>query len=564
MEKQLEIFNLENNIIKIELNSWLYNAGILGLIRILSWPDEDKINDNIKIYENTIEFDRNLLDGFTDKFFEYAFKFHGKYDSIKSTIDEIKIAIEKNDFNVISKYVKNTSKEDQNTEKIAKSVIDIVKKKWSGKTYERFFTFNADIKNEVKDFNGLLFILRELLKILEDNREAFVEKEVQTFLSDFGGASFLNQVSVKENQKNKFKQDFENPIIKTSNLLDKKFNCIICDNKSKKDTIFNTGLISYLGLNKDSVNFVWKFNPKLPLCEICELIYFCVWAGYTRGFENKNFLFVNDDSSVENLINKNNLLRNLLKKNKKENILTEYFYELLLREEQQLSKFRLQNLHVIEINLSNSTFPKIYSFHISRPQAEYIKKNINFLREIANKRYKIKDTSVSIIHEFFNLFFERTLTYDYLAKLLKFYIQARGKESSNIGVYFNIYDLKIINILIFNYLTHVKQLKSINMETKQIWTIYHYGSELKQILKSKNAENKINGIAYRLLNAVRSNDQSTFMNLLLRLYIGYDRAVPGILTKALESTENFEAIGYSYINGLLGEPYNKDEKNNKE
>jgi hypothetical protein len=57
----------KNNTIKIELNNWVYNAGILGLIRILSWPHEELINENITIDENTVEFDRNLLEGFTDK-----------------------------------------------------------------------------------------------------------------------------------------------------------------------------------------------------------------------------------------------------------------------------------------------------------------------------------------------------------------------------------------------------------------------------------------------------------------------------------------------------------------
>jgi hypothetical protein len=67
MEKQLELFMPKNNTIKIELNNWVYNAGILGLIRILSWPHEELINENITIDENTVEFDRNLLEGFTDK-----------------------------------------------------------------------------------------------------------------------------------------------------------------------------------------------------------------------------------------------------------------------------------------------------------------------------------------------------------------------------------------------------------------------------------------------------------------------------------------------------------------
>src|SRR5690606_2531607 len=110
-----------------------------------------------------------------------------------------------------------------------------------------------------------------------------------------------------------------------------------------------------------------------------------------------------------------------------------------------------------------------------------------------------------------------------------------------------------ILVLINEYHVIVKQ-KPRNMESKFIWHIYHLGNDMRDLLIKLKAKNKINSIAYRLLNAVRSDDKSTFLNLLLRIYVSTDAPVPKSLVGTLENEEKFQIIGLSYINGLLGEP----------
>jgi CRISPR-associated protein Cst1 len=130
----------------------------------------------------------------------------------------------------------------------------------------------------------------------------------------------------------------------------------------------------------------------------------------------------------------------------------------------------------------------------------------------------------------------------------------QGKDETKNYIVTNYYPSNIqqIIVLISDYFKTVKQ-KQINMENKHIWRIYHLGNEMKNMLVQAQAENKITSYAYRLLNAVRADDRSTFLNVLLRLYIGYNKEVPKDLTNTLESKETFQIIGHSYINGLLGE-----------
>jgi len=552
VEKQSEN---QTDPIRVELGDWLYNAGIVGLLKILS-RHEDDILSEIKIYDTHIEFDRSVLDGLTDSFFEVAFEMHGKFDSIKFWLCEVKEDVN----NILkNKRIKFLGKKyrisDPNQKKLYKKIADEISKRWKGVAYTSLHKVK---KSEVKNAEDLKKLIEKLINIQESNRDFFVQKEVQTFLRGFSsGGSFLS-LNVTSDQKGVFKNDFETPILKNKNEKEKKYNCIFCNSRqAKKNTIFSTALAFYRGLNKDAKNFVWGFNPNLPLCEICELIYFCHWAGYTKSIKRDSYLFVNDDNNVRSLWRSNQLLSTILQKDKKDNILINYFYELLVEQEKIKSKYTLQNIAIIETDLGNEVMPKVLSLHVSRKQAGFIKKNHEKLKWIAAKHYKIKDDYTNILHNYLRLMFSGKLNYKMINRLVKFYLQSSDSKKDYVTVNYNPSNIQQLVVLTAKYFETVKQ-KNIDMEAKHIWHVYYLGNEMQKILEEKKAENKKNGIAYRLLNAVRANDKSTFLNVLLRLYIGYNKEVPTSLVNTLESEEKFQVIGHSYINGLLGE--RKDDK----
>jgi CRISPR-associated protein Cst1 len=547
------------NVVRVYLSDWLFNAGILGFMKILSINKNGGISDEIHIGDDGtyIEFTRDSLDGFTNKFFETAFQFHGKYDSIKRWLEETKNYVDayghKKDIAPLAKRLKI---EDPDEEKVVKALVNETSKIWKGVAYEFFHKIK---KSDIDGPRKIKQLIDDLLHTLRAQRGYFVEKEVQTFLRRIiGSGSFLNK-SVEKNQKDTFKRDFESPILSESNQENKKLNCIHCNSrKAKKNTIFSTGLVFYQGLNKDSVNFVWGFDPDLPLCEICELIYFCHWAGFTKGFRPDSYLFVNDDSDIHQLWKKNHLITQELKKDGKENVLINYFYELLAQEEKIKSTLVLQNISIIEVDLQNKIMPKVISLHISRAKAQYIKDNHEMLKWQSKRFYKIKDDYINILRGFLNLLLADKLNYHFIHRLLKYYLQSRDETKSFVTVNYNPSNLLHIVVLINKYFKAVKQ-KETNMDAKFIWHIYHLGNDMRRLLTEQKAQNKINGIAYRLLNAVRSNDQGTFLNVLLRHYIGYNKEVPKGLVNTLENDEKFQVIGLSYINGLLGEPLSEKQ-----
>src|SRR5690606_13765015 len=126
-----------------------------------------------------IEFSRDVFEDLTDKFFEVAFKFHGKYDSIKEWLKKIKNDVD--DFTKKGNIGSITSKlriDNPNEEKVCKVLAEEIGKRWKGVAYESFYKIK---KSELDGIDKILKIINDLLRTLDEKRDFFVEKEVQTF-----------------------------------------------------------------------------------------------------------------------------------------------------------------------------------------------------------------------------------------------------------------------------------------------------------------------------------------------------------------------------------------------
>ncbi|MGC8869099.1 MAG: type I-B CRISPR-associated protein Cas8b1/Cst1, partial [Sulfurihydrogenibium sp.] len=540
---------------------WLYNAGILGFLRILNtntnlWEietvgDEKKIKSSnegiLKFGDNYIEFDRKIFEGFAKNFFDYAFQQYGKYDRYLKLFNEY-----------LEKINQNIPIPASELESIYKDLNEKIKGYSLLKNkIEESGLKKPDKKEIKKDKNLLVSYLETIIKTMENNRDEFWESDVQTYLRNLlGQKSFLNKSVVKDRYK-KFCEDFEEPL-KSGNIdKDKKYYCISCNERvAKKDVNFDTGISLFYGLNSDASNFVWNFNTKLPLCEICEIVYFCYFAGITPVRKNNKtvYYFVNSDSSVADLVIENELLSEILNQNPQENPFLTFFTEYILEASYQKAKFKLQNIAILEIDITNTIMPKVYSFNVSREKAEFIKNQKNNLKEFSKSFYQIKDEKISVLPEILSLILENKLYFNYLNKLTRIYIL--NDEKTNLTPY----RFQQLNLIISDF---IKKVGGINMSVSEneMWTVYYKGKELAETLKKKNAENKIQSISYKLLNYLRIGNTNQFMNTLIRTYMAYGEEIPSSFIKALQNKENFYSLGYSFLNGFLsGNVENKNSE----
>lgn len=556
----------DRDIIHVELGDWLYNAGIVGLLNILLLDSENNIETdaNIEVVEgNLVKINLKAFNNFSTNYLKTASNQYGRLSDLIKAIKEIH-----------RKTANPSSLKDDQKDRI----INEFKRKWIQTGLERYelpTEFNED------NFENLKFLLEKIiekLKKLEKDVETF-EKDAKTLLSNLGAwtpqsqrkSGFLHSNNVRtliavKNMKSYIAtiQNKEFEIEKNIETYGRgknkrKLKCIRCNHYyAQKKASFNTGIVAFAGLNADNINYLWGFKKDLPLCSICQLVYLCAFAGFTKSTEKTKFFFVNDDSSIENLWKENRLLKHVLENDIHENILVNYFYELLVNELGEKSKYALQNISIMETNLEKEVMPKVLSLHVSRNQAHFIKTYQKQLKWLASKYYKIKNDRTNILHEFLKLILEKKLNFRMVNRLIRYYLQSSEKSKSFVFASYSPSNIQQLVVLTAIYFKTIKQ-KSINMKNKHIWYIYTLGNDLKSEFQKRDAENKIHSIAYRLLNAVRANDRNTFLNVLLRLYIGYGKEVPKNLVNTLESKEQFQIIGHSYINGLLGDSLNKKD-----
>ncbi|ADH59814.1 CRISPR-associated CXXC_CXXC protein Cst1 [Thermoanaerobacter mathranii subsp. mathranii str. A3] len=534
---------------RVYLGDWAYNAGIIGFIDIMLDGKDITSQNIITIGPNYIEFDRNSLQGFSDKFFKKAYQRYPRTDELIDLGNKLLQRLENNDFDKnLKQEVSNFKKRVEGFSKL-KQLVDSRKL-----TLPRNFN-----KTDAEQY------VSQITDLLNANKQGLIEDNVKTYLKNAssicGDRSFLNR-NFKGELKKKFFDDFEGPIVNQTNRQDKNHDCIFCGLRpAKKDALLDTGLVSFLGANKDNKNFFWNFKPQLPICEICELIYFCIFAGLTefRIGQTKKFYFVDRNTSVLELYQTNKLFMEMM--SREENILKEkgilnFINDYLLLKLKEESKFRLANIMFIEIDLTSSVTPKLYGFSITKQKAEFINSNFDIFKKIAGSFIKFKDNNIYPFSEFMQKFMNNTLSFQFLSFLEGEYLSSQ-KPNSKINTNLSPYRLQMYNILTYKYLKSIKRGGEL-MDEKWLWKMYFFGQELKKKFLSSKAENKITSLAYRLISALRIGDVNTFMNLIIRTYMSYNMEVPALFVSCINDRDNFCALGYSFVNGLLGSE--KDEK----
>ena len=532
---------------RVYLGDWAYNAGIIGFIEIMLDGEDIASQNIITIGSNYIEFDRNNLKGFSDKFFKKAYQRYPRTDELLDLGNKLLQRLKdlKQEISNFKKKIKDSPKSSK-----LKQLID---------------SHHLTLPRNFNETDAERYI-SQITELLNTHKKELIEDNVKTYLKDVsaicGEKSFLNR-NFKGELKKKFFDDFEGPIVNQTNRQDKNHDCIFCGLRpAKKDALLDTGLVSFLGANKDNKNFFWNFKPQLPICEICELIYFCIFAGLTefRMGQTKKFYFVDRNTSVLELYQTNKLFMEMM--SKEENILKEkgilnFINDYLLTKFKEESKFRLtNNIMFIEIDLTSSVAPKLYGFSITKQKAEFINSNYDLLKKTTGSYIRIKENVLYPFSEFMQKFINNTLSSQFLSFLEYQYLNSQ-KPNSKINTNLSPYRLQIYNMLIYKYLKSVKRGEDL-MDEKWLWKMYFFGQELKKKFLESKAENKVTSLAYRLISALRIGDINTFMNLIIRTYMSYSMEVPALFVSCIKNEENFCALGYSFVNGLLGVEIEKD------
>jgi CRISPR-associated protein Cst1 len=87
------------------------------------------------------------------------------------------------------------------------------------------------------------------------------------------------------------------------------------------------------------------------------------------------------------------------------------------------------------------------------------------------------------------------------------------------------------------------------------------GYYLRQEYKKKGSDKKLEGISYKLLNSLKTNNNGMFMDVIINSYLYAGQQIPSFFTDCLKSNVELKTIGYAFVSGLVdGEDYKKNNE----
>lgn len=548
---------MEENI-RLYMEDWLYNSGLVGFYNILN-----EAGDEVIVNESYLEFNPEHIINFEEKYFNYFINRYEKSMSwykIVSFDNFIKYHEETNfkEFNkdnleTLNKYIKDVAKRYVKSNSY-KAAYDLIGSEIDVLGLEkRLSTIKLKKKEEIKDIipivKDTMNILSQIINFMkkEDSKKYLAAKNaIYTIIKNaWDGICFLNP---QTKEKDMYK-DYQQYFLSTVNEyveMDKtkfKYNCFICDSNIK-DFKNDLSFLNSTGFDVSrKSSHVWDFNNDIATCPICRLIYSCTPAGINYVF-NKG-IYINDNSTMENAIDVNNKIsREILKEHEVNRSLT--YRALITSIEEQFvesSKYDLSDIQVIKYDEGK------YKFNIlSRNILNLIYKSKNELNTLVKAGYKEINTYFNIYdlvidsllnNQNLNLIIHKLLVYKLSIPRDCFY---SGKQ--------------IIGVMNINY-RFIRGLGCMErLEEDIVKKANQQGYFLRMEYRNKKSESKLNGISYRLLNALKVNSKDRFMDTVLNCYLYTNKAVPAILLEGLKDDVAFKTIGYAFVSGLIMEKEN--------
>lgn len=611
--------------IKIYLQDWFFNAGLIGFYRIFKDKSKLIINDNY------IELESDSLLNFANDYFEYFFN---QYNVAEKTLQRIennlkiikqnleKEPINKEEKSKINEIIKTQKKYFKDTIKVQLNKI----KKFDEETYENILQAINSI-DEIKEKEDT-YKLEEIKNIIKINLEKqsinqkLTMNLFKSILSNsyYGQPSFLNVVKSAlsyEEQKQIMYKDYISNIIETGflkeiaegkytlkqiqniikekdqNLLTKEIikaynniqkqieknktieeikeytenkvfsNCSMCENDKVITNQYTESNFIPLAVSSDNMtNFFWNQNAKLPICDICKLILFCIPAGITsiiktvkeNGAYNEKqiYSFVNYDTNVQNLLETNNYFKKISKKD-----MANYnpYSEMIVNivgQSQKISNWQLQNIFVVEFEAEYLSYSRMEYFNITRPVATFFTK---YAEESLNKIYDYKYRIQIVDHILKN----KDILIDINNKIRDNFKQ---KIQNNVDSYYATKARMNLNMLKKG---ENDMNETIQANNKKLSALYNIGISTREEFINKKIENKLDGYIYRMLNCIKQGDRNEFMDIVIRLHISIEKSVSPIFIESMKQEGlAFEDIGHSYLSGLASERYKKEEEENKD
>lgn len=550
----------------ISSGDFLKNAGIVGLVHLLEIANA-KENDVYGLSADgqnlwiAREFAKHA--DWTDMYFKAFVEQYGQTTAYQAVLDKIEIILEraeredfkradyKEDLKFINdKLLSNSYR--SGFENIKEAVED-------AKAYELLRTSKLKENMETEELCARLWQLREFLEqpLCEEtfSMKSIIYNNINRF---WDGKSFLLRANAAKDMKNVFDADFSEPLRRYAAAGHEKAKelCIDCsgkmDAKEKVSIAFMKDQADDLSRKRSAF---WNCKVDAWICPVCAFVYALVPLGFT--LTGRNFVFINRNLSVKELLRANSVHSNLVKESKRD---TEEKYstwiartiDVLLQEKTQ----ELGNIQVISRGMGESdryTFDVISKDVLKLLEDKNIRKDMERL-----SKYSIIKTGKDYwnLHEkvILNVLRYRS-QYTVINQLLKTALDSRERETTLYRAAL-VYDIQLRTSLL-------SKNRKTGGALMNRYRVRDEGYELRNVLlgaKGTSDDACIRGTVYQLLNALSVGNVEHFMEIIMRVYCSTKLQVPNAFIEFLKDKDTFVEYGYAFLLGLQGSHYEKKEE----
>ncbi len=539
--------------IKIEIGNWQYNAGIVGLVSIL----DNFQKNSVRFEENSIYFDSKELENFEEKYFNYLIKVYEKTLSWHKIVSfENKISyfkekeIDENDLKEINTYIKDVLKKYLKSNSYVAAYdfidgnIDPIKEEKNLKPIT--LKKNEKISDKAEEIKDVLNKIEDIIKYFSsENGKKYIcgKNLIYTIIKNgWDGVSFLYRQTKEKDIYKDFKNYFITPTIEylESDKTKYKYNCFVCDRNIKNlDNDFSFLVNTGFDTNR-KLSHVWDFNNDIAMCPICKLVYSCVPVGFTYVYGSG--IFINSNTNAEELIRINSRIKSEIYR--EESI--SGIYKILNKELQEDIKYELEDIQLVRFENEK------YFFNIlSKNMIKVLINSKTDFNKIENTFYKLNGENYSLTDDVTRKILNNENLFNLIHRIIYSKISRESQFLSEKAIFSTIK----INFRLLKEKGYME-----NKEIDVLTRARSAGSKLKDRYNSKGAEHKLQGICYRILNGIKTNNISMTMDTILNCYLYCDEGVPKIITEMMSEEETFKEIGYAFVSGLLSIKYDENEK----
>lgn len=581
---------------KIIMSDWLMNAGIIGYIRIQKIAGKEiSIND-----QRYIEIKNDDLKNFSHRYFTYALKQYmknqltiygilnkftklSKSDSwklnsvIKNEADKIneELKLDYDNFDrSIEICIKQLSKfRDKSIEIIRKELKNILKQTDLEKLEEKITNeFSDKIETDEK---GKEKFLGKIATITDNNTKFLV-----TFFRNF----YFNKDVIGQygsERRINFERKYVSPAISSLDRSTFASNGIICKfcrqnivNIKKFDdvnSIFSEGMFSNIATSLKFRNFFYNMQSDLFICDVCELLFLCAWAGLNEipyqvrkkinGKEiDSNYIFVNIPS-LELTYNENEKIDKQYKQSLErlegtiyENVVNDVF----LQQHKTKSVWTIQNILFVElktVSRKDIGRPNYHYFHVGKDVAKLFQDDfaINSFRRIQGKVSLSDGIETDLGREVVS----RILKHDPLLPLCYHLLYTYLNDQQVQKLLDKVFNI----LLIFTIYNVILSGDKTMLESKQVFGILNNLREEGSKFTNLKYE-KRKSFSYVLLSMIRNKKIDGFYDLVVKMYMSENKPIPESLISILNHKDeiDFQSRAYAFMSGFLNKNNNLQEK----